>query len=81
MTELKKAWDSLMGANFERQDLSALISLQDGPIRPLLQAQTIRNGVSVPRLGSVPCKGMIHYWNELPLVAATGSTAGYQQGK
>lgn len=80
MIELRKAWDSLMGANFERQDLSSLISLQDGPIRPILQQQTIRGDVKLPAVGTVPARGKIHYWDELPLNAATGSSAGYQEG-
>ena len=80
MEQIRKAMDSLLGANFERKDLSALISLQDGPIRPLLQQQTIRNGTTVPMIGEVPAKGKTHYWNEQPLVTANGSTAGYQEG-
>lgn len=80
MEQLQKAWDTLMAANLARQDLSAVISLQDGPIRPLLQAQTLRNNVSVPKIGTTPSKGKIHYWPELPLVAATGSSKGFQEG-
>jgi hypothetical protein len=72
--------DSLQAANYERRDLSALISLQDGPIRPLLQAQSVRAGTSAPAIGEVPAKGKTHFWDEQALVAPTGSTAGYQEG-
>jgi len=78
--QIRKAMDSLLGANYERKDLSALISLQDGPIRPLLQGQTIRGTQVVPPLGHVPAKGKTHYWDEQGLVTATGSSAGYQEG-
>ena len=80
MDQIRKAMDSLLGANFERKDLSALISIQDGPIRPLLQGQSIRNGTTVPMIGTVPAKGKTHYWDEQALVAANGSSAGYQEG-
>src|SRR4051812_5715690 len=65
---------------FERQDLSQMIALQDGPVRPLLQAQTIRNGQTVPAIGAVPARGETHYWTEQGLIAADGTTAGYAQG-
>lgn len=80
MDQIRKAMDSLQAANYERKDLSALISLQDGPKRPLLQAQTLRAGTSMPAISEVPAKGKTHYWNEQALIAATGSTAGYQEG-
>src|SRR6185437_14380041 len=69
--QIRKAMDSLLGANYERKDLSALISIQDGPVRPLLQGQTIRAGTTVPMIGEVPAKGKTHYWNEQPLAAPT----------
>ena len=81
MSQIQKAMDSLQGANLERRDLSALISLQDGPLRPLLQAQSVRAGTSVPAIGEVPAKGKTHYWDEQALITPTGSTAGYQEGK
>lgn len=65
---------------YERKDLASLISLQDGPIRPLLQGQTKRAGQTVPAVGTVPAKGKTHYWDEQALVAPTGATAGYQEG-
>ncbi len=80
MDQIRKAMDSLLGANYERKDLSALISIQDGPVRPLLQGQSIRNGTQVPMIGTVPAKGKTHYWNEQPLAAANGSSAGYMEG-
>lgn len=80
MDQIRKAWDTLVAANFERQDLSSLISLQDGPIRPILQQQTLRANVPVPAVGSVPARGKLHYWDEIGLNSATGFTAGYQEG-
>jgi hypothetical protein len=66
-----KALDSVVGANFERKDLSALISLQDGPKRPLLQGL----------LGQgQPAKGKTHFWDEQGLITPTGSTAYYPEG-
>ena len=80
MDQIRKAMDSILATNYERKDLSALITVQDGPIRPLLQGQSVRNGTKVPMLGEVPAKGKTHYWDEQSLIAATGSTAGYQEG-
>src|SRR5438445_47695 len=60
---------------FERQDLSQMIALQDGPVRPLLQAQTMRNGQTVPAIGVVPARGETHYWTEQGLGTAGGATA------
>lgn len=81
MDQVRKAMDSLLGANYARQDLSALVSLQDGPTRPILQAQSHRTtGQMIPKVGSVPAKGKLHYWDEQPLAAADGTTAGYQEG-
>ena len=80
MDQVRKAMDSLLGANYERKDLSALVSIQDGPVRPLLQGQSIRNGTRVPLIGDVPAKGKTHYWDEQPLAAPDGTTAGYQEG-
>jgi hypothetical protein len=80
MEQVKKAMDSVVAANFERKDLSDLITLTDGPIRPLLQAQVYRAGDTAPAIGEVPAKGKTHYWDEQGLIAATGATAGYQEG-
>lgn len=71
MDYVLKALDSVVGANFERKDLSALVSLQDGPERPLLQS--ILNS-------PIPAKGKTHYWDEQGLIAPTGSTAFYAEG-
>lgn len=64
-----KALDSVVGANFERKDLSDLITLQDGPKRPLLQL-----------MGTIRAKGKTHYWDEQGLITPTGSTAFYAEG-
>jgi hypothetical protein len=80
MVEVRKAMDSVQAANYIRQDLSGLISVVDGPIRPLLQAQNIRGGAPVPAIGEVPMRAKTHVWDEQGLIAATGSTAGYAEG-
>lgn len=69
MDYVQKALDSVVGANFERKDLSSLISLQDGPQRPLLQL-----------MGVTRAKGKTHYWDEQGLIQPTGSTAFYAEG-
>lgn len=69
MDYVLKALDSVVGANFERKDLSALISLQDGPTRPLLQL-----------MGVTRAKGKTHFWDEQGLITPTGSTAYYAEG-
>jgi hypothetical protein len=45
-----------------------------------LQAESLRAGVSVPAIGTVPAKGKTHYWDEQALITPTGATAGYQEG-
>lgn len=69
MQYVRKAMDTVAGANYERKDLSAVITLTDGPTRPLLQA-----------IGSGRATGKTHYWNEVGLVAPTGSTGYYPEG-
>lgn len=70
MDYVQKALDSIVGANFERKDLSDLITLQDGPERPLLQI-----------LGSpIRAKGKTHFWDEQGLILPTGSTGFYPEG-
>ena len=71
MDYVLKALDSVVGANFERKDLSALISLQDGPKRPLLQG---------PLASAIKAKGKTHFWDEQGLITPTGSTAFYAEG-
>jgi hypothetical protein len=66
---VQKALDSVVGANFERKDLSDLITLQDGPKRPLLQMMAITRA-----------KGKTHFWDEQGLIMPTGSTAFYAEG-
>lgn len=70
MDAVYKALDSVVGANFERKDLSALITLQDGPKRPLLQMMK----------NNVRAKGKTHFWDEQGLILPTGSTAFYPEG-
>lgn len=71
MDYVYKALDSVVGANFERKDLSSLITLQDGPTRPLLKLmQQVPGGA----------KGKTHFWDEQGLIAPTGSTAFYPEG-
>jgi len=69
MDYVQKALDSVVGANFERKDLSALITLQDGPKRPLLQL-----------IGQTKAKGKTHFWDEQGLIFPTGSTGFYPEG-
>lgn len=69
MDYVLKALDSVVGANFERKDLSDLITLQDGPQRPLLQI-----------MGTTRAKGKTHFWDEQGLILPTGSTAFYPEG-
>jgi hypothetical protein len=69
MDYVQKALDSVVGANFERKDLSSLISLQDGPQRPLLQL-----------MGTTRAKGKTHFWDEQGLITPTGSTGYYPEG-
>lgn len=69
MDYVQKALDSVVGANFERKDLSDLITLQDGPERPLLQL--MKTGRA---------KGKTHFWDEQGLIMPTGSTGYYAEG-
>lgn len=78
--QVTKAMDTLVAANYNIIDLSPLITVQDGVDRPLLQARTFRNNQSVPAIGSEPCLGVLHSWNEQGLGTADGTTAGYQEG-
>lgn len=77
---IKKAFDSLIAANFARQNLSDLISLQDGPVRPILQAEALRGGQTVPAVGTERCTGKLHIWDEQRLITPDGTTAGYNEG-
>lgn len=66
----RKALDTIAGANYERKDLSPVITMQDGPERPLLRA-----------LGDgVPAKGKTHYWDEVALVKPGHGAATYAEG-
>ena len=69
MEYVQKALDTVVGANFERQDLSSTITLLDGPPRPISQYAP-----------SIPAKGTVHYWNEQNLVKAGNGAATYAEG-
>lgn len=69
MDYVLKALDSVVGANFERKDLSDLISMQDGPQRPFLQV-----------LATGRAKGKTHFWDEQNLIFPTGGSAYYPEG-
>lgn len=69
MDYVQKALDTVVGANFERKDLSDLITLQDGPKRPLLQLMM-----------TTRAKGKTHFWDEQGLILPTGSTAFFPEG-
>lgn len=77
---IRKAMDTLVAANTIRQDLSALISLQDGPVRPILQAEALRAGQVVPAIGTERCTSKLHTWDEQRLILPDGTTAGFQEG-
>ena len=64
-----KAMDSVTDANYERKDLSSVITAKDGPPRPFLRA-----------IESVPAKGKTHYWNEVGLNAPGHGNATYAEG-
>lgn len=65
-----KAMDSVTDANFERKDLSNVITKKDGPPRPFLQA--IGDGI--------PAKGKTHYWDEVGLNQIGRGQATYAEG-
>jgi hypothetical protein len=64
-----KALDSVAGANYERKDLSPIITMQDGPQRPVLQ-----------NLGTTRAKGKTHYWDELGLNKPGHGVGSYTEG-
>lgn len=70
MDYARKALDSVVGANYERKDLSDVITMQDGPERPVLR--TIKSGKA---------KGKTHYWNEVGLNPAGHGTNTYAEGQ
>src|SRR5438270_4052011 len=69
MDYARKALDSVVGANYERKDLSDIITMQDGPQRPVLR-----------KLAEGRAKGKTHYWNELGLNAPGHGNATYGEG-
>ena len=69
MDQVQKALDTVIGANFERQDLSRAITLLDGPPRPITQY-----------MPEIAAKGTVHYWDEQNLIKAGAGTASYPQG-
>jgi hypothetical protein len=64
-----KALDSVAGANYERKDLSSIITMQDGPQRPLLRS-----------IGVTRAKGKTHYWDEVGLIKPGTGAATYAEG-
>src|SRR5579884_3819082 len=70
MDYARKALDSVVGANYERKDLSDVITMQTGPERPVMRA--IKKGRA---------KGKTHYWNEVNLNAAGHGTNTYAEGQ
>jgi hypothetical protein len=69
MEYIQKALDTVIGANFQRQDLSRTITLLDGPPRPISQYAP-----------QIPAKGTIHYWDEQNLIKAGNGAATYAEG-
>lgn len=64
-----KALDMVVGANLIPQDLSPVVTLQDGRPRPFLRNAPI-----------VPASNTIHEWNEQGLIAVGSGAASYQDG-
>jgi hypothetical protein len=69
MDAVQKAFDTVAGANYERQDLSSAITVLDGPPRPITQYAP-----------DVRATGLTHYWDEQNLVKAGNGNATYPQG-
>jgi len=69
MDAVRKALDSVAGANFERQDLSKTITLLDGPPRPISQYAP-----------DVRATGKTHYWDEQNLIKPGNGAATYAEG-
>lgn len=69
MDAVRKALDTVAGANFERQDLSKTITLLDGPPRPISQYAP-----------DVRALGKTHYWDEQNLIKPGSGAATYAEG-
>lgn len=69
MKYVQKAFDTVAGANYARQDLSDIVTLTYMPKRPII------NNMPVGRATNTT-----HYWDEQALSAPTGTTASYNQG-
>lgn len=65
----RKALDTVVGANYERKDLSSIISLMTDPGRPVLTA-----------LGDTRAKGMTHYWDQVDIIKPGHGAASFAQG-
>ena len=65
----QKALDSVIGAGFQRQDLSSTITLVDGPERPILAA-----------MPQIRATALIHYWEEQNLIKPGNGAASYPEG-
>lgn len=64
-----KALDTVVGANYERKDLSPVITLISDPARPVLS-----------RLSSGKAKGKTHYWNQVDLNKPGHGNASFAEG-
>jgi hypothetical protein len=62
--------DSVVGANYEQKDLSSIITMQDGPDRPVLKG--LKKGQNA--------KGKTHYWDEVGLNKPGYGRATYPEG-
>jgi hypothetical protein len=65
----QKALDTVVGAGFQRQDLSNVISLVDGPERPIMQA-----------MPQIRATALVHYWEEQNLIKPGAGAASYPEG-
>lgn len=70
MEQAQKALDTLVGANYLREDLSELIMLTYDPERPLQALLASHTKAS----------NTTHQWNDVALTAPTGSSASYNEG-
>lgn len=69
MEWVQKALDTVVGANLIRQDLSPVITIQDGRPRPVL--------TNAPQ---VPATAIVHTWDEQGLIGVGTGAASYQDG-
>ena len=70
MEWVQKALDTVVGANLIRQDLSAVITVQDGRPRPFL--------TNAPN--KAKSTAIVHTWDEQGLIGVGAGAASYQDG-